>query len=106
VISIGPQLGFIFPLGGMQGYLNFKGYKEFDAADRASGWNAWVHVCTFADGSCSADHAEKADVYKIATGGRAGTPGTYKSLIFFDGEAVTVAVPGHAARSFRDRTGS
>jgi hypothetical protein len=26
----------------MQGYLNFKGYGEFDAKDRASGWNAWV----------------------------------------------------------------
>jgi hypothetical protein len=26
----------------MQGYLNFKGYKEFDAANRPEGWNAWV----------------------------------------------------------------
>jgi hypothetical protein len=26
----------------MQGYLNFKAYAEFDAADRPSGWNAWV----------------------------------------------------------------
>jgi len=42
VIGIGPQLGFIFPVGGMQGYLNFKGYGEFDASDRAKGWNAWV----------------------------------------------------------------
>ena len=25
-----------------QGYLNFKGYKEFDNANRAEGWNAWV----------------------------------------------------------------
>jgi hypothetical protein len=42
VLGIGPQLGFIFPVGGMQGYLNFKGYEEFDAADRPKGWNAWV----------------------------------------------------------------
>jgi hypothetical protein len=42
VAGIGPQLGFILPVGGMQGYLNFKGYAEFDAADRPSGWNAWV----------------------------------------------------------------
>jgi len=42
VLGIGPQVGFIFPVGNMQGYLNFKGYKEFDAVDRASGWNAWV----------------------------------------------------------------
>jgi hypothetical protein len=43
VLGIGPQVGFIFPLGDkMQGYLNFKGYREFDAVDRASGWNTWV----------------------------------------------------------------
>jgi hypothetical protein len=42
VFGIGPQVGFIFPVGNMQGYLNFKGYKEFDASDRPSGWNAWV----------------------------------------------------------------
>ena len=42
VAGIGPQVGFIFPVGGMQGYLNFKGYGEFAAADRPSGWNAWV----------------------------------------------------------------
>jgi hypothetical protein len=42
VIGIGPQIGFIFPVGNMQGYLNFKGYKEFDAQNRPEGWNAWV----------------------------------------------------------------
>jgi hypothetical protein len=42
VVSIGPQIGFIFPVGVMQGYLNFKAYAEFDAADRPSGWNAWA----------------------------------------------------------------
>jgi hypothetical protein len=42
VAGIGPQIGFIFPVGGMQGYLNFKAYAEFDAADRPSGWDAWV----------------------------------------------------------------
>jgi hypothetical protein len=42
VAAVGPQLGFIFPVGGMQGYLNFKGYAEFDGVDRPSGWNAWV----------------------------------------------------------------
>ena len=26
----------------MQGYINVKGYKEFDAQDRPDGWNAWV----------------------------------------------------------------
>jgi hypothetical protein len=42
VVGIGPQLGYIFPVGGMQGYLNFKAYEEFDASDRPKGWNAWV----------------------------------------------------------------
>jgi hypothetical protein len=42
VVGIGPQLGYIFPVGGMQGYLNLKAYEEFDASDRPKGWNAWV----------------------------------------------------------------
>jgi hypothetical protein len=42
VAGIGPQLGLIFPVAGMQGYLNFKTYAEFASVDRASGWNAWV----------------------------------------------------------------
>jgi len=42
VLGIGPQIGYIFPVGNMQGYLNLKGYGEFDAANRPSGWNTWV----------------------------------------------------------------
>lgn len=42
VLGVGPQIGFIFPVGNMQGYLNFKGYKEFAAENRPEGWNAWV----------------------------------------------------------------
>jgi hypothetical protein len=42
VAGVGPQIGFIFPAGSMQGYLNLKGYWEFAAENRASGWNAWV----------------------------------------------------------------
>jgi hypothetical protein len=42
VLGIGPQAGFIFPVAGMQGYLNFKAYKEFAAQHRPEGWNAWV----------------------------------------------------------------
>ena len=34
VVGVGPQLGFIFPVGDMQGYLNLKGYKEFAAENR------------------------------------------------------------------------
>jgi hypothetical protein len=42
VSALGPQIGYIFPVGNMQGYLNLKGYKEFDAANRPEGWNAWL----------------------------------------------------------------
>jgi hypothetical protein len=43
VVGIGPQVGFIIPLGNnLQGYLNIKGYAEFAAENRPSGWNTWV----------------------------------------------------------------
>jgi hypothetical protein len=43
VVGVGPQVGFIFPLGDkLQGYLNLKAYGEFAAENRPSGWNAWV----------------------------------------------------------------
>jgi hypothetical protein len=42
VAAVGPQIGYIFPVAGMQGYLNFKAYKEFAAERRPEGWNAWL----------------------------------------------------------------
>jgi hypothetical protein len=42
VLGIGPQIGYLFPVGNMQGYLNLKGYGEFDASNRPSGWNTWL----------------------------------------------------------------
>jgi hypothetical protein len=42
VSAIGPQIGYLFPVGDMQGYLNLKGYKEFDAANRPDGYNVWL----------------------------------------------------------------
>jgi hypothetical protein len=42
VLGVGPQIGFLFPLGSMQGYLNLKAYGEFDAANCPFGWDAWV----------------------------------------------------------------
>jgi hypothetical protein len=42
VAAIGPQAGYIFPVGNMQGYLNLKGYWEFDAQNRSKGWNTWL----------------------------------------------------------------
>jgi hypothetical protein len=37
VVGVGPQLGFIFPVGNMQGYLNLKGYGDFAAQNRPHG---------------------------------------------------------------------
>ncbi len=42
VIGVGPQIGYIIPLGSVQAYVNAKAYYEFDAHDRPSGWNAWL----------------------------------------------------------------
>ena len=42
VFSVGPQIGFLFPVGDMQGYLNLKAYGEFGNANRPAGWNTWV----------------------------------------------------------------
>jgi len=42
VAGIGPQIGFLFPLGSEhQGYLNLKAYKDFAAENRAEGYTAW-----------------------------------------------------------------
>jgi hypothetical protein len=42
VIGIGPQFGYLFPVGNMQGYFNIKGYGEFDNNARPDGWNLWL----------------------------------------------------------------
>ena len=34
VFGIGPQIGFLFPVGDMQGYVNLKAYGEFAAENR------------------------------------------------------------------------
>ena len=48
VLGIGPQIGFLFPVGDKQGYLNLKGYKEFDAEHRADGYNVWLTLVSSA----------------------------------------------------------
>jgi hypothetical protein len=44
VAGIGPQVGYFFPAGRMQGYVNLKGYYEFAAENRPEGWNVWLSV--------------------------------------------------------------
>jgi len=42
VNGVGPQLGYLFNIGGKQIYLNVKAYWEFGAKYRPEGWNSWV----------------------------------------------------------------
>src|SRR5258708_38114890 len=42
IFGAGPQIGYSFPVGDMQGSLSLRGYAEFGAANRPSGWNTWL----------------------------------------------------------------
>lgn len=42
VFGIGPQIGYIFKIGDNQAFLGLKGYGEFAAENRPSGWNTWL----------------------------------------------------------------
>jgi hypothetical protein len=42
VLGAGPQVGYIFPVGDMKGFLGLRVYGEFDASNRPSGWNSWL----------------------------------------------------------------
>jgi len=42
VFAVGPQLGYIFPIAGKQGFLGLKAYGEFGAKNRPEGWNTWL----------------------------------------------------------------
>ena len=42
VAGVGPQIGFFLPVADRDGYLNLRGYYEFDAKNRLEGWTAYV----------------------------------------------------------------
>jgi hypothetical protein len=42
VMGVGPQVTLLFPVAGMQGSINLKGYNEFQGFDRPSGYNVWL----------------------------------------------------------------
>jgi hypothetical protein len=44
VNGIGPQVGYFFPVGGRQWYVNAKAIAEWGAQNRAEGWNFWLTV--------------------------------------------------------------
>ena len=64
VSAIGPQIGYLFPVGNMQGYLNLKGYKEFDAANRPDGWNVWLTFAISPAAAAAAVRTPSKLVYK------------------------------------------
>ena len=64
VSAIGPQIGYLFPVGDMQGYLNLKGYKEFDASNRPEGWNVWLTFAISPAAAAAAVRAPSKLVYK------------------------------------------
>jgi len=39
IAGLGAQVGYSLPVGKLEGYLHLKGYGEFAAQNRASGWN-------------------------------------------------------------------
>ncbi|MBR0798536.1 transporter [Bradyrhizobium jicamae] len=41
-VGVGPQIGFLFPVGDYQGYLNIKGYADLEVQNRPQGWSTWV----------------------------------------------------------------
>ena len=41
-LAVGPEVGYLFPVGEMQGSLSLRGYWEFAAQNRSSGWNTWL----------------------------------------------------------------
>ena len=56
VFGVGPQIGYLFPIGDHQGYLNLKGYKEFGAEHRPEGWNVWLTFAISPAPPASAPH--------------------------------------------------
>jgi hypothetical protein len=42
VIGVGPQIGVLFPVGNLQGYINLKRCADFDNQNRPDGWNTWI----------------------------------------------------------------
>jgi hypothetical protein len=65
VLGIGPQIGFLFPVGDMQGYLNLKGYGEFEAANRME---YLAHILDLADGTCQHRGADTTDSVQVGHG--------------------------------------
>lgn len=64
VIGVGPQVGYLFPIAGMQSYLNLKSYYEFAAENRPEGWSAWVTFAISAAAPPAPDPSARPVVHK------------------------------------------
>ena len=64
VVGLGPQVGYLFPVGDLQGYLNLKAYGEFAAQDRPDGWNIWLTFAISPAAPASTPAAKAPLVYK------------------------------------------
>jgi len=64
VVGLGPQIGYLFPIGDLQGYLNLKAYGEFAAQDRPDGWNIWLTFAISPAAPTSTPAAKAPLVYK------------------------------------------
>jgi len=64
VAGIGPQIGYLVPIGGMQGFIGMKAYKELGAQNRASGWDFWLACAISPAPPASASPPPKSMVYK------------------------------------------
>ncbi|QJR10825.1 hypothetical protein DSM104443_01895 [Usitatibacter rugosus] len=42
VYALGPQVGYFFPMGKEKAYVSLRGYYEFNAQNRADGWNTYL----------------------------------------------------------------
>jgi hypothetical protein len=42
IAGLGAQVGYSFPMGKYEGYLNLKSYGDFAAQNRGSGWSVWL----------------------------------------------------------------
>lgn len=60
VAGIGPQVGFYFPVGGMDGNLSLRAYKDFAVENRPGGWNAWLALSLSPRSGGNADPAKSA----------------------------------------------
>jgi hypothetical protein len=62
--SVGPQVGYLFPVGDMQGHINLKGYGEFDNANRPDGCNVLAHLRAVAE-SARGGRRSTTDSYEV-----------------------------------------